>query len=341
MKIPRGAVFKQAFNLVCRALALAILILGSTAGAQEVILHLRNGDRIAGKILSESTNELKLSTVWSKEVTVPVSQIERRETPPAVEAGAAKTIVTTNMVVVTAVNTNLAGTNAPVVVPWYKHWKGEVSVGVDYARGATDRELYYTKDTLTYSRPYTTDPKLFFRNIFNYTAEYGKTAGVLSADDMGGSSKTDFDLNRRVYLYNLGAASYDRIRKIDLHYEDGPGVGYHLLTRTNFVLNTEAGANYQVEYRSDNTSTHSVYYRLAEDLAWKLNKQMNLTEKFEFFPRAMNLGQYRFRFESNLSYALLLNLSLNLTTIDFYDTQPATGVPSNDFQLRTSLGVKF
>ena len=335
---------RSSLNFIFRSLVLAILILGNAAGAQEVILHLRNGDRIAGKIIFESTNELKLSTVWSKEVTVPVSQIERRETTSAAkaEAGAGKTIVTTNAeVFVTAVNTNIAKTNVVAVVPWFKQWKGEVSVGVDYARGATDRELYYTKDTLTYSHPYASDPKLFFRNIFNYTAEYGKTAGVLSANDMGGSSKTDFDVNPRVYVYNLGAASYDLIRKIDLHYEDGPGAGYHLFKGTNFNLNAEAGANYQVEYRSDNTSTHDVYYRLAEDAALKVNKQMNFTEKFEFFPRATNLGQYRLRFESNLSYALLLNLSLNLTTIDFYDTQPATGVPPNDFQLRTSLGMKF
>ncbi len=325
-------------DLICRALILAALILGNSVRAQNVILHLRNGDRLAGTIVSESTNEVRLSTVWSKELVVPVSEIERRETPVA----EAKAPATTNGVAPAKPVIVATATNAPAATPWYKHWKGDLSVGTDMERGGTtDRQLYYGKLNLTYSHPYARDPKQFFRNIFAYSADYGKTDGTLSANDMGGSSKTDFDLNRKVYAYNLGAASYDVIRKIDLHYEEGPGAGYHLFTGTNFIVNTELGVNYQVEYRSDDTSTHSVYYRLAEDVTWKLNKQMNLTEKYEYFPRADNLGQYRSRFESTLGYALLLNFSLNLSVIDLYDTQPATGVPQNDFQLRTSLGVKF
>jgi putative salt-induced outer membrane protein YdiY len=171
--------------------------------------------------------------------------------------------------------------------------------------------------------------------------DYGKTDGVLSANDMGGSSKTDFDVGRKVYVYNLGEANYDQIRKIDVHYEEGPGVGYHLLTGTNLVLNTEFGVNYQVEDRSDHTTSQNFYYRFGEDLTWKLNKQLNLTEKFEFFPRVEDVEQYRLRFESTLSYALILNFSLNLTAIDLYDTRPATAVPPNELQFRTTLGVKF
>ncbi len=325
-------------DAICRALILALVILGCSARAQNVILHLRNGDRLAGTILSESANEVRLSTVWSKELVVPLSQIERRETPPAeVKATATANGGVPAKTVIVSVTTN-----APVIVPWYKHWKGDAAIGTDLERGGTtDRALYYGKVNLTYSHPYERDPKQFFRNIFTYSAEYGKTDGTLSANDMGGSSKTDLDFSRKVYAYNLGAASYDVIRKIDLHYEDGPGAGYHLFTGTNFIVNTELGANYQVEYRSDDTSTHDFYYRLAEDVAWKINKQMNLTEKFEFFPRADNLAEYRARFESTLSYALMLNFSLNMSVIDLYDTQPAGGVPANDFQLRTSLGVKF
>lgn len=213
---------------------------------------------------------------------------------------------------------------------------------MDMERGATDHELYYGRLKATYSQPYLSDPKEFFRNILTYDAAYGKTAGVLSDNRMGGSSKTDFDVDPRVYIYNLGAARYDEIQKINIHYEDGPGVGYHLFRDTNSVVaNLELGANYQVEERSDNTDTRSFYYRFGEDVNWKLNKVMTLTEKFEIFPRVDYLEQFRSRFECNLSYALMLNFSLNFTVVDLYDTRPAMGVPNNDFQFRTSLGVKF
>ena len=113
------------------------------------------------------------------------------------------------------------------------------------------------------------------------------------------------------------------------------------ISRTNLAVNLESGANYQVEDRLDGTHTRDAYFRLGQDLTWKISKQINLTQKFEFFPRVDNFTEYRIRFESNLSYALILNLSLNFTVIDFYDTNPTATVPNNDLQIRTSLGVKF
>ncbi|MDB6068214.1 MAG: hypothetical protein JWR26_4422 [Pedosphaera sp.] len=318
------------------AVALALFVLSGSARAQSVILHLQNGDRIAGTITSENTNAVTLSTVWIKELKVPLSQIERRETPPA-----ATTAVTNAVVAETKPGKVILPAATLTNSPWYKQWKGDASIGTDILRGATTRELYYARLNATYSHAYASDPKQFFRNIFCYSAEYGKTDGVLSADDMGGTSKTDLDVSRKVYFYNLGGAGYDQIRKIDLHFEDGPGAGYHIFTGTNFVLNGELGGNYQVEDRSDNTRTENFYYRLGEDFSWKPSKLMTLTEKFEFLPRAESLKQFRSRFESNLSYALMLNFSLNLTLIDLYDTRPASGVPPNELQFRTSLGIKF
>ena len=303
-------------NLICRALALTVLFLGLPAWSQSVILHLRNGDRIAGTILSENTNAVTLSTVWIKELVVPLAQIERRETPPAsITAATTNVVVAGTNAVPAAGATNATSvvvkpakpavvtltTNAPPI-PWFKRWKGEAGVGMDMERGATDHELYYARFKATYSQPYASDPKQFFRNILSYDAAYGKTTqsvlvgsqtettDVVSANRMDGSSKTDFDVDRKIYFYNLGGGGYDEIRKIDLHYEDGPGMGYHLLKRTNFATNAELGANYQVEDRSDNTSTRNFYYRFGEDLTWKINRPMTMTEKFEFFPRR---GLYR------------------------------------------------
>jgi hypothetical protein len=328
----------------------AVLLLGNAARAQSIILHLRNGDRIAGTILSENTNQVTLSTVWIKELVVPVAQIESREIPPAPQIVATKPAPPTATNPVPATNIVVAAKPVVSVTPaaatppktaWLKRWKGDVAVGSDMIRGATDSQLYFGHINLTYAQPYNRDPKQFFRNTLTYNAEYGKTDGVLSANRMDGSSKTDLDVGRSVFVYNLGRAGYDMIRKINLEYEDGPGAGYHLFTLTNFVMNVELGANYQVQERSDNTITRSFYYRLAEDFTWKVNKQMTMTEKFEFFPRAGEPSQYRAHFESTLSYALLSHLSINLTALDFYDTNPAAGVPPNSFELRSSLGLKF
>ncbi|MDB6122777.1 MAG: hypothetical protein JWQ71_1770 [Pedosphaera sp.] len=338
-------------NLLRWAILWAAFTMVDAALAQNVILHLRNGDRIAGTIISENTNQVTVSTVWIKELAVPLAQIERRE------LSATNTVLTVKTsapaVVVTTVLTNKpAATNAvtaalakPVVPPpkpsWFKRWKGDVSVGADLVYGATDRQLYHGHLGLTYSQPYEHNPQKFFRDVLNFNAEYGKTDGVLSANRMDGSSKTDFDVGRKIYVYNLVGAGYDEIRKIDIRYEVGPGVGYHLFTKTNYVMNVELGSNYQAEYRSDNTRSENFYARIAEDITWKLNKTTALVEKFELFPQLGNSTQYRARFEATLSHSILSNLSLNLTLLDLYDTRPASAVPHNEVQVRSSLGFKF
>ena len=356
--------------------------------AQPAILHLKNGDRLAGTIISEDTNRVVLTTTWIKELTVPLAAISSREKPPAERAaGITNTPSVTNVVATSAtnalmgatistnaalagattttnkpsgggVNTNLVASakpGVPVAIPAPpgspvkpgkpKHWKLEGKLGADFLYGAKDQQIYYGRLKLSYELPYTSNPKKFFRNILDYGLDYGRTAdgasSVISANRMDGSDKTDFDIGNHFYLYNLGGAGYDDVRKIDLHYELGPGLGYHLLRYTNFVMDVELGANYQAQYRSDNTDTKKFYYRFAESVTWKFNKRFTFTEKAEYFPQVEEPAQYRARFEANLAYALWQNISLNVSLLDLYDTQPAATIPKNDLQIRSSLGFTF
>ncbi len=315
--------------------------LAGIAAAQPVILHLRGGDRLTGTITAEDTNLVVLSTRWGKQMVVPAAEILKREPLPATpEAKAADTKPATP---VAAGSTNTvarpatlaASTPPPPIKPKPpKRWTGEAQVGVDLVFSERKRQLYSGRFKAGYVYEH-------FRNVFDYSFAYGKTDGLLSDDRMYGSAKTDYDLGRRIYVYNLGGAGFDETRKIDLRYELGPGFGYHLLKLTNFVLNTELGANYQVQELSDNTKTELFYYRLAENSTWAINGRFSVDEKFEFFPRVEDWGKYRFRFESNLRYILINNLSFVVTAVDQYDTQPAAGVGRNDLQFRSSISVKF
>jgi hypothetical protein len=314
-------------------LSIPVLALAAaTAWAEPVILHLRNGDRFTGTIVSEDARRVVLTNAWNKEIVVPLAEITRRE-KTGTEAAAAP--VPAKPVVPAVAAAPVAAPPAPVVKPKApKHWTGEAQLGVDLAFSERDRQLYSGRSRVTYAQDH-------FRTIFDYLFAYGKTDGIRSANRMDGSVKTDFDLSRRFYVYNLAGAGYDEIRKIDVRYEAGPGVGLHLIKYTNFVLNTELGSNYQVQQNTDNTRTELFFYRLGEDFAWRPHPRVSLDEKFEFFPRVEDVREYRFRFEGNLRFWLNGNLSLNLTVLDQYDTLPARTVMQNDLQIRSSIGVKF
>lgn len=172
-------------------------------------------------------------------------------------------------------------------------------------------------------------------------AEYQETEGIESANRAMGSNKTAFDIGKRLYAYNFLGLGYDDVRKIDFQYEVGLGIGDHLVTATNFVLNLESGLNYTAQYRNDTGNLETFYLRLAENFTWKIIEKLTLTENLGFFPAVTDLGEYHTRFESTLGYAFWKSLSLNLTAIDLYDTQAAPGVDRNQFELRSSLGVMF
>ena len=311
--------------------------------AQPVVLYLRGGDRISGTIISEDTNRVVIATKWAKELVVPLAEIVKREAPGTANASDSKQSAAKGPPGITGALTNAAprpGTAAvsgplpPTKPKIPRHWTGEAQMGMDLALSERKRQLYSGRAKVAYVNGH-------FRNIFDYTFGYGKTDGLLSDNRMYGTSKTDYDFSSRFYLYNLGGAGYDEIRKIDLRWEAGPGLGYRVMKLTNFVLNTELGVNYQAQYQSDNTRTELFFFRLAENTAWTINGRFSVDEKFEFFPRVEEWTKYRFRLESNVRLALSSHLSLVGTVLDQYDTQPALGVQHNDLQLRSSLSVKF
>jgi hypothetical protein len=309
--------------ILWRITALVLFAATRTTG-QEVTLHLRNGDRITGFIVSETTNRVVLTNTWSPAISIPQNTIVRRETVNTA----------------TAPVTNALAKAPPVAPPAPPPTKpgmllsGEVQLGADLGFSEKNHQTYTgrAKVSLIYHR---------LRNLFDYSFSYGRTEGIVSANRMDGSAKSDYDLTSRLYTYNLVGAGYDEIRKIDSRYEMGPGLGYYLLKRTNFVFKTEAGINYQAQYFTDDTRNELFFYRFAEEAAWKINTRLTLDEKFEFFPQVEDFGRYRFRFESNLRYALLHNLFFTMTVLDQYDTVPPAGVGPNDLQVRSTLGMKF
>ena len=339
--MPPGRRNLSSFSCAFRAILLVLCAIFS-ARAENVVLYLKSGDKITGFVVSEYTNRLVLSNSWAKDLSVPLKEIERREIIAAIGTNH---LAGTNVIAKAKIPPLKPGAEPP---PLFKHWKGLAEVGLDLSYATVNQQTYHGRFTLSYEHPYISDSNMFFRNTLDYIVQYGKSEQTVSnenitlksSDLMGGSDKTTFDLTHRWYIYSLAGAGYDRIRDIDLQMEAGPGLGYHLLTRSNLTMNAEAGANYQIQYRADNTEIRDFFYRLAEDFNWKLTPRTTFMEKVEFFPR-VNLSEYRVRLEATLSYNLWRYVYLNLSVHDAYDTDPADDTAANELLVHSALGMKF
>jgi len=275
-----------------------------------------------------------IATTWSKELHIPLNQIESRQ-PVCVPAPA------------NAVTAATPGTPPAVVVakpetrPVLKPWKLDAKLGMDLIYGETDRRIYYGQLALKYARPYEPGSQQFLRNTLEYRVDYATTDAVQSANRMYGSDKTDFDVGERMFVYNLVGAGYDDVRQIDLQYETGPGLGYHLIRRPTFTANVEGGFSYQAQERAGSAPIEAAYARVAQDVTWKIYPQTTFSQRASVLTRVDSPEQLQMRLEANLGFAIVKNISFNLTAIEMYDTRPVPGVTPSEFQLRSAIGLAF
>lgn len=317
------------------------LLLAFHISAATTILHLKNGDRVAGEVVSENSQEIILNTPWAQGLKISGEQIERRESPaPPTNPPVAAASSPTNAPAPVPVPA-VAATAKPVKPKSPNEWRFDAKLGADMIRGERDRDIYYGQLGLTYAHPYASNPRKFFRNKLDYRVDYSTTDGRESANRMFGSDKTDFDFGQHAYAYNFVGGGYDEVRRINSQIEAGPGLGYHLLREANFAADVEAGLTYQYQDREGAPELDALYGRVAQDCTWKVYPKITLTQRSSLLASLEDSEQLQFRLESTLSFGILQHLSLNLTAIELYDTRPVPGVSRNEFQLRSALGVNF
>jgi putative salt-induced outer membrane protein YdiY len=338
----------ESLNLKCCGAwlgAALALCLSQPSAATPVVAQLRNGDRITGELLAQETNHVVIATGWAGTMAIPLSAIGGLQTTtgdkliPAAVPAAPTTPPASPAPAKTA--SAKPAPSAPPRPAAPRKVQTNLQIGSNLNFGAKDSELLYGRLKATYTQPYERNPKKFFRTLGDISADYGETEQVRSANRVYGSIKTDFDSGERAYFYNVFSSGYDEIRKIDLQYAAGPGLGYHALRLPLFELDLESGLDYQAQNRSTGEDTSNVYGRLSDSLTWKLNSRLSFTKKFEYYFNVEDVAKFRFRLDSTLSYRLVENLSLNLSVLDTFDTDPAPKVDKNEMQIRSSIGITF
>ncbi|MCF7708521.1 MAG: DUF481 domain-containing protein [Verrucomicrobia bacterium] len=329
---------------------------GEKSSGEIVELTLKNGDKLTGTVVSEDVRQIKFRSAWNVVLTVPVAEIENRRVvesapseiidslelpaPAQVEQPAGAAPETGEM---QSTDSDAAVVSDVATAPkpsWkerlLKNLHGEIQVGADLGFGTRERQLYSANAKFNYNYGKS-------RTGLELDAAYGETDGVMSANRFRGTAKYEWDFKdkSRMYFYNAAGAGYDEVRKIDLFLEEGMGLGYKLIQRTNLIVNTEVGGQFQRYYYSDDSTKDNISVRVAQDLTWNITEKMVFTEKAQFTPNVDDPADFRARLVFNLSYPFFKRYTFNITLIDEYDSRPQKGVDSNDIQVRSSLGMKF
>src|SRR4051812_43939283 len=108
---------------VCLA---AIFFAAALALGQPLTIQLKNGDRVTGTLVSESTNQIVLSNAWAARLTTPLGEVTNRMVlTNAAAMGMSSTNKASNAVAFAKV---VASTNTLFNSPHLKNWHGEMQV---------------------------------------------------------------------------------------------------------------------------------------------------------------------------------------------------------------------
>ena len=168
-----------------------------------VTLQLRNGDVISGALLSESDVQIRLRSPLLGTLRVQVGEVTNRRV--SVVAIASNTPPRTVSPPSGANSGVASATTKPTTQkpPASKRWTFDIQAGVDVGFGETDRQVYNSRVRANYG-------KESFRNSADYAVMFGQSksqqpgsADIKSADRMDFLNKTDYEIGRRFFLYNL------------------------------------------------------------------------------------------------------------------------------------------
>ncbi len=327
---------------------LACLLLAAGAAADEV--HLKNGNRLSGTLISLSEGKLVLETDFAGRLSIDWGQVERIQTESAIEVvltdgtsvkgtaapDAASGRLELWLTSTTAAPLDLTQVTAinPPVEPAVR-FNGRINVGLNKASGNTDTETAHA------------DAELTARSL-NHRVSTGAAYNRASKDNrkteenMLGRLKHDYFLTPKLYWYTSGLAEKDEFKDISLRATIGPGLGYQFFEEELMNLAVEAGPSYVYTNFDSGGSEDSVSGR------WAVRFDRFFFEKLcqyyfmnEGFVSASDTSDVFMFTRTGLRFPIRDSFSLNAGFEWDWDNQPSEDTDKSDYRYILSLGYGF
>jgi len=330
------------------AAGLVLLLLAAGAAADEV--HLKNGNRLSGTIISMNEGKLMLETDFAGRLSIDWSRVERIESESPIEVvlsdgtrvqgtaapDAASGRLELRLTPTTAAPLDLARVAAinPPVEPAVR-FSGRINVGLNKASGNTDTETAHA------------DAELIARST-NHRVSTGAAFTRASKDNrkteenMLGGLKHDYFLTPKLYFYTAGLAERDEFKNISFRGTLGPGLGYQFFEGELMNLAVEAGPSYVYTNFDSGTSEDSAAGR------WAVRFDRFFFEKLfqyyftnEGFASASDAGDVFMFTRTGLRFPIRYGFSLNAGFEWDWDNEPAEDAGKSDYRSVLSLGYGF
>ena len=355
--------------MVHRSAILLVWLCVLSLAAQADQVTLKNGDRLTGTIEKSDGKTLLLKTDFAGEVTLQwdaVTGIVSGE-PLAVQLSSGETVLgkvttTEGKIAVATADKGEVTANRDAVVAvrggdaqkeWERmqhprlrdFWSALLDTGLSETRGNSALLAFNLSGKAARVAP---RDKISLYATAVYATDNTTPPGRTTANAVEGGARFDYNLRPRLFVFGIADFAFDQFQHLDLRSVLGGGFGLHVIKTANTTFDVFAGGNYDKENFSPNPplvpasiTRNSAEVMAGEELDWKLNNRVAVTERFTLFPNLSETGEYRFQFDATAATKLKNWLSWQVTIADRYLSNPLPGLKTNDELLSTGLRLTF
>lgn len=281
-----------------------------SAGAYADEVYLKNGDRITGIISEERQSAWIVETESMGSVIIQKVHVDK--------------------IISTIPKEDLQETEKPATK---SPWQVELEAGMDRRRGNSSSTEAMGK--FKFNRRNDHDEWTFMGKGY-----YSEQDRKMNSRKYGGSGRYAFSFgpDLKWYRFTRLEADHDRFANVKFRTTPSVGLGYWFSDADDFKLMTELGVG--VTYTDDITGfSNQTELEMIPRLYFKkaIFENSALSENFSIYPSVTESGDYRFISETQFEHPLNRHLSLRLSLLNEYNSNPGPDTKSNDLRFTTSV----
>ena len=303
-------------------------------GSNEVVIEVKGGDRIHGKLVSEDGDSVVVVSPVLGTVTLDRDVIESISADGEA-AAEAEALAQAKAKEAEAEKAKVAAEAAEAAKP-KSPWSGTVNLGFTYSNASTVTSALNVGGSITKK----TDLETFNLNA-KYFYAYDDGA-VTDNDIVANISDTWYLTKDSPWNYFVqGAYQWDQFQDWEQRFSPYAGVGYALYRLDDLTWNLKFGGGGTWEYTGDRGFDTQFLFETNVD--WTIDELQSLTASVRFAPEVSDFSNYLLTVSTN--YKLRIGtkspFSLNLSVLDIYDPKATGDSSTNDLKVVVSLGYDF
>jgi len=309
----------------------------------QVIVTTQTGDRLSGRLVSVSADQLELETTYAGRVSIRTQEIKtwhtadeklRQQLSAALpHLSATKPKAESKTAAAHKPETpKTSGTAAKTAKS--VQWQRSVNLAYTLSRGNSNVNDLNGAFGLVRKQ----DQQ---RLVFNSLGRYSERNGAQVAHLLSSTFRYE-DAFNKLPTFSETIFEIDRIKRLDYRLSESLGVTYPALKRETQQLSLDFGTGVTREVYNNGQQRTTATSLLRAKAEQKFNGKAQLSQQVSLFSDLLDPDNYRMQTDVSLTMPITKYLGFRVAGLNRFDNRPAAvNVKQNDFSLLTGFNINF